>query len=82
MVAGLGSLAFYLASSFPLISEEKKCAEPDSGLSLPNGFCATVFADNVGHARQLEVAQRTAPFTLTLGAASITATTHHLPEDF
>ena len=56
VVAGLGSLAFYLASSFPLISEEKKCAEPDSGLSLPNGFCATVFADNVGHARQLVVA--------------------------
>jgi glucose/arabinose dehydrogenase/mono/diheme cytochrome c family protein len=55
-VAGLGSLAIYLASSVPLMSEEKKCAEPDSGLSLPNGFCTTVFADNVGHARQLVVA--------------------------
>jgi glucose/arabinose dehydrogenase/mono/diheme cytochrome c family protein len=55
-VAGLGSLAIYLASSVPLMSEEKKCAEPDSGLSLPNGFCTTVFADDVGHARQLVVA--------------------------
>jgi hypothetical protein len=56
MVAGLVSFPLYLASSVPVLSEEKKCPEPDSGLSLPNGFCATVFADNVGHARQLVVA--------------------------
>src|ERR1039457_4276755 len=28
----------------------------DSGLTLPAGFCATVFADGVGHARHLVVA--------------------------
>src|SRR5262249_18844993 len=28
----------------------------DSGITLPPGFCATVFADNIGHARQLVVA--------------------------
>ncbi|MBT2186918.1 PQQ-dependent sugar dehydrogenase [Sphingobium nicotianae] len=28
----------------------------DGGLSLPPGFCATIFADNVGHARQMVVA--------------------------
>ncbi len=27
-----------------------------SGLSLPPGFCATIFADNVGHARHMAVA--------------------------
>src|SRR6202034_901523 len=32
------------------------CAENDSGLKLPPGFCATVFADGIGHARQLVVA--------------------------
>jgi glucose/arabinose dehydrogenase/mono/diheme cytochrome c family protein len=32
------------------------CAHDDSGLELPAGFCATVFADGVGHARHLVVA--------------------------
>src|SRR5258707_12450373 len=30
--------------------------QDDSGLKLPPGFCATVFADGVGHARHLAVA--------------------------
>jgi len=32
-----------------------KCSA-DSGITLPPGFCATIFADNVGHARHLTVA--------------------------
>jgi glucose/arabinose dehydrogenase/mono/diheme cytochrome c family protein len=32
------------------------CPQDDSGLKLPPGFCATVFADDVGHARHLAVA--------------------------
>jgi glucose/arabinose dehydrogenase/mono/diheme cytochrome c family protein len=32
------------------------CPHDDSGLKLPPGFCATVFADGVGHARHLVVA--------------------------
>jgi glucose/arabinose dehydrogenase/mono/diheme cytochrome c family protein len=32
------------------------CPNDDSGLKLPSGFCATVFADNIGHARHLVVA--------------------------
>ena len=32
------------------------CAHDDSGLTLPSGFCATVFADGIGHARHLVVA--------------------------
>ncbi len=31
------------------------CPADDSGLTLPAGFCATVFADAVGHARHLVV---------------------------
>ena len=39
------------------MSQEKNCAaDADKELSLPNGFCATIFADKVGHARQLAVA--------------------------
>jgi len=29
------------------------CASDDTGLTLPVGFCATVFADGIGHARHL-----------------------------
>jgi glucose/arabinose dehydrogenase/mono/diheme cytochrome c family protein len=32
------------------------CLKDDSGLKLPPGFCATVFADGIGHARHLVVA--------------------------
>jgi glucose/arabinose dehydrogenase/mono/diheme cytochrome c family protein len=32
------------------------CPDNDSGLKLPAGFCATVFADGVGHARHMVVA--------------------------
>jgi glucose/arabinose dehydrogenase/mono/diheme cytochrome c family protein len=32
------------------------CPKSDSGLKLPPGFCATIFADGVGHARHLVAA--------------------------
>ncbi len=32
------------------------CPSDDSGLKLPHGFCATIFADGIGHARHLVVA--------------------------
>jgi glucose/arabinose dehydrogenase/mono/diheme cytochrome c family protein len=32
------------------------CAADNGGITLPPGFCATVFADNIGHARHLVVA--------------------------
>ncbi len=32
------------------------CAGDNGGITLPRGFCATVFADNIGHARHLVVA--------------------------
>jgi glucose/arabinose dehydrogenase/mono/diheme cytochrome c family protein len=37
-------------------SETKGCANDDASLTLPPGFCATVFADGIGHARHLVVA--------------------------
>lgn len=33
----------------------QSCPNDDSGLNLPAGFCATVFADNIGHARHMVV---------------------------
>jgi glucose/arabinose dehydrogenase/mono/diheme cytochrome c family protein len=41
-------------STAPARSET--CANDNGGITLPTGFCATVFADNIGHARQLVVA--------------------------
>jgi glucose/arabinose dehydrogenase len=32
------------------------CDEDNGSITLPSGFCATVFADNIGHARHLVVA--------------------------
>src|SRR6266511_5156110 len=32
------------------------CVGDNGGITLPPGFCATVFADNIGHARQMVVA--------------------------
>src|SRR5579862_9709639 len=31
------------------------CLGDDSGLKLPAGFCATIFADGIGHARHMAV---------------------------
>jgi len=34
-------------------SKGQACPNDDSGLKLPASFCATVFADDIGHARQM-----------------------------
>lgn len=39
-----------------IASGSQMCPNNDSGLKLPAGFCATVFADGIGHARQMVVA--------------------------
>lgn len=36
--------------------ETTSCSGGGGGITLPKGFCATIFADNIGHARQLVVA--------------------------
>ncbi len=36
-------------------TRSQSCANDDSGLKLPPGFCATIFADEIGHARHLVV---------------------------
>ena len=41
------------ASSLAQAAESQGCPGDDSGLKLPRGFCATIFADGIGHARHL-----------------------------
>jgi glucose/arabinose dehydrogenase/mono/diheme cytochrome c family protein len=43
------------AAKAPSQAASQTCAHDDSGLKLPAGFCATVFADGIGHARQMVV---------------------------
>ena len=40
----------------PKIADAGKCTGANAGITLPQGFCATIFADHVGHARQMVVA--------------------------
>src|SRR3982074_3049089 len=37
-------------------AQAEACPADKGGITLPRGFCATVFADNIGHARHLIVA--------------------------
>jgi glucose/arabinose dehydrogenase/mono/diheme cytochrome c family protein len=36
-------------------AKSQACPNDDAGLQLPAGFCATVFADNIGHVRHMVV---------------------------
>src|SRR5438270_1196934 len=58
-VAGLCLLSPIPARSQSNSSKETKsssCPNDNNGLKLPAGFCATVFADGIGHARHMVVA--------------------------
>lgn len=52
-----------LLAAVPLLAQPRSqvasapgCAGDNGGITLPAGFCATIFADNIGHARHLVVA--------------------------
>jgi glucose/arabinose dehydrogenase len=56
-------LAMLLVSASPSAAQDvgrtaagERCPGDNGGITLPLGFCATVFADNIGHARQMVVA--------------------------
>src|ERR1700730_17876468 len=52
----LGVLLLSASASEAAAAAAQPYAGDNSGITLPPGFCATVFADNVGHARQMVVA--------------------------
>jgi glucose/arabinose dehydrogenase/mono/diheme cytochrome c family protein len=47
------SVAFVLG--VPALSPAAQCPSDQSGLTLPEGFCATIFADDLGHTRHIVV---------------------------
>src|SRR5256885_5760695 len=46
----------FLARQAKPATTKQVCADDNGGITLSRGFCATVFADNIGHARHLVVA--------------------------
>ncbi|MDB6082757.1 MAG: glucose/sorbosone dehydrogenase-like protein [Gammaproteobacteria bacterium] len=62
LIAVLGALCLY-GSAAPADTPPRHgaraantaCPDDDSGLKLPPGFCASIFADGIGHARHLAV---------------------------
>jgi glucose/arabinose dehydrogenase/mono/diheme cytochrome c family protein len=58
-LAGISLSGFLLPvqkQSDQLARGSQTCLNDDSGLTLPTGFCATVFGDGIGHARHMVVA--------------------------
>jgi glucose/arabinose dehydrogenase/cytochrome c5 len=53
LIALVGALCFGASAE---AAANTDCPSDDSGLKLPAGFCATIFADGIGHARHLVAA--------------------------
>jgi glucose/arabinose dehydrogenase/mono/diheme cytochrome c family protein len=58
-IVGLPLASGFLACAQPAhgvaATAAEACAGDNGGITLPPSFCATVFADNIGHARQMVV---------------------------
>ncbi len=62
-------IATLLSTVSPSAAQERQnaaagaapCPADNGGITLPAGFCATVFADNIGHARQTIATTRRPP---------------------
>ena len=60
--AGYSALAIFAAAALLAVGAvafaqpEPSCPADNGGITLPSGFCATIFADNLGHVRHMVVA--------------------------
>lgn len=55
-VASFFALLLAGSSAFAQTGSAATCPGDSGGITLPSGFCATVFADNLGHVRHMVVA--------------------------
>ena len=55
-LTGCGQSKSEIAARPDAAAKAPKVCESDAGITVPTGFCASVFADNLGHARHLAVA--------------------------
>ncbi len=57
LAAQFGSVTRSSAQATAPESKASSCPADNGGISLPKGFCTSIFADKLGHARQLVVTQ-------------------------
>ena len=55
-LVGLAALALTTGAAAPAKAPPAGCSGDNGGVTLPPGFCATVFADNLGNVRHIAVA--------------------------
>ena len=65
MWAGISTASAQNQSSPTAETKSQACPNDDTGLKLPAGFCATIFADGIGHARHVVVAPNGVVYTNT-----------------
>jgi glucose/arabinose dehydrogenase len=64
------------AGSSTMTSSNSTCAGDNGGITLPPGFCATVFADTIGHARHIVVNSNGDVYVNTWGGKYYTTPAH------
>jgi glucose/arabinose dehydrogenase len=64
------------AASSTMTSSNSTCAGDNGGITLPPGFCATVFADTIGHARHIVVNSNGDVYVNTWGGKYYTTPAH------
>ena len=64
------------AASSTAAANTVACAPDNGGLTLPQGFCATVFADTIGHARHITVGANGDVYVNTWSGKYFTGPTH------
>jgi glucose/arabinose dehydrogenase/cytochrome c5 len=82
---GLGALLLATAATAPSAAAapaKAPCANSDTGITLPPGFCATVFADNVGNTRHIAVAADGTVYANTWNGSSYFRGTTGNPDGF
>lgn len=52
----LAAAAACVATAAPMFQQQAPCAPGNAGLTLPPGFCASIFADSLGRPRHIAVA--------------------------
>ena len=58
IISALAFVAASVSAQNKLSPAKTSCPSDNSGLKLPPGFCATIFADGIGHARHMVVSPR------------------------
>ena len=82
LIAAGGALALQAVPRGAAPAKAASCAGGDTGITLPPGFCATVFADNLGATRHITVAPDGTVYANTWNGSSYFPRTPVAPDGF